>query len=68
MKAVEQTRFALQTREFLAHWGLKQKFVAETCGIPETVFSAFINGKLALSVNQLARITTYMNDYKSRNS
>ncbi len=68
MKAVEQTGIALQTREFLMRWGLKQKFVAETCGIPETAFSGFINGKLALSRNQLARVTSYMNDYESRNS
>ena len=68
MKAVEQTGIALQTREFLMRWGLKQKFVAEMCGIPETAFSGFINGKLALSRNQLARVTSYMNDYESRNS
>lgn len=67
MKAVEQTGIALQTREFLTRWGLKQKFVAKTCGIPETAFSGFINGKLALSDKQLSRVVAYVNDYEQRN-
>lgn len=67
MTVMEQYQAATQTRDFLTRWGLKQKFVAETCKIPETVFSGFINGKLALSSNQLARVIAYINDYVRRN-
>lgn len=67
MTAVEQYQVAEQTKEFLAKWGLKKKFVARTCGIPEGVFSKFINNKVALSGKQLERVTSYTSDYVRRN-
>lgn len=68
MTIMEQYEFAKKVKGFLTRWGLKQKFVAETCNIPETVFSGFLNGKQALSTNQLARVTGYINEYVRRNS
>lgn len=63
-----QLPVANQTRKFLAQWGLKQKYVAAACQIPESVFSQFLNAQLALSPAQLARIMAYMDDYLRRNS
>ena len=57
-----------QTKRFLAQWGLKQKYVAAACQIPESVFSQFLNAQLALSPAQLARIMAYLDDYLRRNS
>ena len=68
MTIMEQYEFAKQTKDFLTRWGLKQKFVAETCSIPETVFSGFLNGKQALSSNQLIRVIEYTDEYVRRNS
>ena len=68
MTILEQTAISEHTREFLSQWGLKQKFVAKACGISEPVFSKFINGKIALSPNQIGRVVVYMNDYEHRNS
>lgn len=63
----EQYETATDTREFLTQWGLKKKFVASICGIPETVFSKFINGKMALNNQQLARLIAYTDEYIRRN-
>ena len=68
MTAVEQYPIAEETKAFLAKWGLKKKFVARMSGIPEGVFSKFINNKVALSSKQLERVTTYTSDYVRRNS
>lgn len=67
MTVMEQCKTAEDIRVFLSKWGLKQKFVAKTCGIPETAFSRFVTGKLALSDKQIARVVAYMNDYEKRN-
>ena len=64
----EQRPAANQTRQFLVQWGLKQKYVAAVCQIPESVFSQFLNAQLALSPAQLARLVAYMDDYRRRNS
>ena len=45
---LEQSNVADDTREFLQRWGLKGKFVAATCYIPERIFSRFLNHKTAL--------------------
>lgn len=68
MTAVEQYPIAEETKAFLSKWGLKKKFVARMCGIPEGVFSKFINNKVALSSKQLERVTFYTSDYVRRNS
>lgn len=62
-----QLEIAKYTKQFLIEWGLKQKFVARTCVIPETVFSEFLNGKVTLSSAQLERVTAYVEDYERRN-
>lgn len=72
MKMIErleaQRPVADQTKEFLAQWGLKQKYVAAACQIPESVFSQFLNSQLVLSPAQLGRVEAYMTDYCRRNS
>lgn len=68
MTILEQTAMSEQVKAFLSRWGLKQKFVAKMCGISEPIFSQFINGKIALSPNQVSRVVTYMDDYMRRNS
>lgn len=68
MTVMEQHPIAEQTKEFLGKWGLKQKFVAKTCNIPEPSFSQFVNGSLALSEKQLGRVMAYTSDYIRRNS
>ena len=65
---LEQSNVADDTREFLQRWGLKGKFVAATCYIPEQIFSRFVNHKLALTSNQLKRLMEYMADYERRNT
>nr|DAL75911.1 MAG TPA: structural protein [Caudoviricetes sp.] len=62
-----QMETAKRTKLFLAQWGLKQKFVAKTCKIPETIFSEFINGKAALNSAQHERVSAYIEDYERRN-
>ena len=57
MTAVEQYPIAEETKAFLAKWGLKKKFVARMCGIPEGVFSKFINNKVALSSNLFCKLS-----------
>lgn len=68
MTVMEQYKTAEDIKVFLSRWGLKQKYVAEICQIPEKVFSRFLTGKLALSENQLVRVISYINDYEQRNS
>ena len=72
MKKIEklemQRAVADQTKQFLAKWGLKQKYVAAVCQVPEGVFSQFLNEQLVLSPGQLARVVAYMEDYHRRNS
>lgn len=68
MTVIEQYDVAKKTNEFLAHWGLKKRFVAKTCGIPETSFYKFVNGKGALSDQQFERVVEYTSDYARRNS
>lgn len=68
MTLYEQYSVATKTKDFLSRWGLKKKYVAKVCGIPETEFSRFINGKLALNSCQLTRVTEYVDDYTRRNS
>ena len=68
MTLYEQYSVAAQTKDFLSQWGLKRKYVAKICGIPETEFSRFINGKLALNSHQLSHIVNYIDDYTRRNS
>jgi len=63
----EQYQVAEQAREFLITWGLKQKFVAETCQLPAKVFSKFLTHRLALSKTQTQRVVDYMADYAQRN-
>ena len=67
MTVMEQCKTAEDIRVFLSKWGLKQKYVAETCQIPEKIFSRFVTGKLALSDKQLSRVVAYVNDYEQRN-
>lgn len=67
MTLIEQAKTVEYTRAFLNKWGLKQKYVAQTCLIPEKIFSRFLTGKLALSDNQLARVMEYINDYEQKN-
>lgn len=64
---LEQSNVADKTRDFLQCWGLKGKFVAATCYIPERIFSRFLNHKTALTSNQLKRLESYMDDYERRN-
>lgn len=68
MTIIEQCNFAQNVRAFLNRWGLKQKYVANICGISETTFSDFINGRVALSRGQLERVDCYMKDYINRNA
>jgi len=68
MTIIDQYGIAEETRDFLAQWGLKKKYVAKVCQIPEGVFSKFLNNKIALSPNQLGRVTAYTSDYARRNS
>lgn len=68
MTVRDQYEVAEQTKEFIDKWGLKKKYVAATCSIPEVVFSSFINGRLALSERQISRIVEYTTDYVRRNS
>lgn len=65
---MEQYRFVEEPNDFIARWGLKKKFVAETCGISESSFSKFLSGKAALSTKQLERVLAYTKDYVCRNS
>ena len=64
----EQEKVVNDIVNFLERWGLKQKYVACQCNIKETIFSKFLNHKLALSRNQLLRVNDYMNNYISKNS
>lgn len=64
---LEQCNIAEKTKDFLQCWGLKGKFVAAKCYIPEQIFSRFVNHKLALTENQLKRLMEYMADYEQRN-
>lgn len=68
MTILEQYSAAEKTKAFLTRWGLKSKFVAEACQIPETAFSKFLNNKAALTDKQVERITAYVDDYVRRNS
>ncbi len=68
MTMLDQYEIAEETRDFLAQWGLKKKYVAKVCQIPEGVFSKFLNNKVALSSGQLGRVTAYTSDYVRRNS
>ena len=64
---LEQKAIAEQVREFLGHWGLKAKFVANTCGISPNILSKFLNHRVTISNNQLNRLVLYMESYISRN-
>lgn len=64
---IEQCNVAEKAKDFLQRWGLKGKFVAATCYIPERIFSRFLNHKTALSSKQLQRLENYMEDYEQRN-
>ena len=66
-KSTTQLEIAKNTRQFLTKYGLKQKFVAKICMIPETTFSEFLNGKIVLNSAQIERIIAYVEDYKRRN-
>lgn len=68
MTMIEQYAIAEEVKVFLSKWGLKRKFVAEVCQIPETVFSKFLNNKVVLSSKQIERVTAYIEDYIRRNS
>lgn len=68
MTIMEQLETAKETKAFLIKYGLKRRFVAETCNIPETTFSGFMNGKLALSDKQYKCLVDYTKDYICRNS
>lgn len=63
----EQENLADETKSFLIRWGLKSRYVAEVCDIPERTLSRFVNHKLALSDMQLARLEYYIADYELRN-
>ena len=41
MTLIEQAKTIEYTRAFLNKWGLKQKYVAQTCLIPEKSFLDF---------------------------
>lgn len=64
----DQQSTADQLHKFLQTWGLKAKFVAQTCTISENIFSKFMSKKVALSTNQLSRVQHFMEDYIHRNS
>lgn len=64
----EQYQVVEHTRKFLDTWGLKQKYVASVCQIPEQVFSKFLTCQRTLSAAQLRRVLDYMEDYKRRNN
>ncbi len=64
---LEQVSVADETRAFLQRWGLKGKYVAGVCFIPERIFSRFMTHKVALTANQLMRLKNYMFDYEQRN-
>jgi len=64
---LEQARIANETRDFLSHWGLKAKYVANKCDLNPKVLSLFMNHKLALSQNQLNRLISYITEYERRN-
>lgn len=65
---IKQQSIADETREFLNHWGLKAKYVAEQVCIDKQTFSKFINHRIALSGRQLLVLKQYMDDYEYRNS
>ena len=65
---IKQQSIADETREFLNHWGLKAKYVAEQVCIDKQTFSKFINHRIALSERQLLVLKQYMDDYEYRNS
>lgn len=64
---IKQQAIADETRDFLNHWGLKAKYVAEQVSIDKQTFSKFVNHRIALSGNQLLSLRQYMNDYECRN-
>ena len=67
-KYIHQYQLAEQTKSFLDTWGLKQRFVADTCKISEHVFSQFMNHKMMLSDGQMNRLVSYMAEYVRRNT
>ena len=65
---LKQCEVADRTKEFLNTWGLKQRFVAETCMIDVNIFSKFMNHAAVLSEKQINRLTIYLDDYVRRNT
>lgn len=65
---IKQQSIADETRDFLNHWGLKAKYVAEQVCIDKQTFSKFVNHRIALSERQLLALKQYINDYEHRNS
>lgn len=67
-KFIEQYEVADRMKVFFKTWGLKQRFVAETCGIDANIFSKFMNHVAILSEKQMNRLIAYEKDYIRRNS
>lgn len=67
MNLLEQAVSSKRTGDFVRQYGLKKQFVAMKCGVPEAVFSKFLNGRGVLSENQLQRVNCFVSEYIKRN-